>query len=149
MATDKKPAGKTASAKSSFLDSYFGLTANGTNVPHRSDGGPDHVPDDGLHHLRQSAAFSAKAGMDKGAVFVATCIAAAVCSVVMGLYANYPIALAPGMGLNAFFAFTVVLTYKYTWQQALAAVFLSGVLFFLLSIFRICANTSSTRSRET
>ena len=51
----------------------------------------------------------------------------------MGLYANYPIALAPGMGLNAFFAFTVVLGYKYTWQQALAAVFLSGVLFFLIS----------------
>ena len=55
----------------------------------------------------------------------------------MALYANYPIALAPGMGLNAFFAFTVVLTYKYTWQQALAAVFCSGVLFFLISIFRI------------
>ena len=55
----------------------------------------------------------------------------------MALYANYPIALAPGMGLNAFFAFTVVLTMKYTWQQALAAVFCSGVIFFLISIFRI------------
>ena len=77
------------------------------------------------------------AGMDKGAVFVATCIAAAVSTLVMALYANYPIALAPGMGLNAFFAFTVVLGYKYTWQQALAAVFCSGVLFFLISIFRI------------
>jgi AGZA family xanthine/uracil permease-like MFS transporter len=52
----------------------------------------------------------------------------------MGLYANYPIALAPGMGLNAFFAFTIVLSYKYTFQQALAAVFLSGVLFFILSV---------------
>src|SRR5262249_24453569 len=77
------------------------------------------------------------AGMDKGAVFVATCIAAAVSTLVMGFYANYPIALAPGMGLNAFFAFTVVLSYKYTWQQALAAVFCSGVLFFLISVFRI------------
>src|SRR5260370_18570642 len=77
------------------------------------------------------------AGMDKGAVFTATCIAAAVSTLVMAFYANYPIALAPGMGLNAFFAFTVVLTYKYTWQQALAAVFCSGVLFFLISIFRI------------
>jgi AGZA family xanthine/uracil permease-like MFS transporter len=77
------------------------------------------------------------AGMDKGAVFVATCIAAAVSTMVMALYANYPIALAPGMGLNAFFAFTVVLTMKYTWQQALAAVFCSGVIFFLISIFRI------------
>jgi AGZA family xanthine/uracil permease-like MFS transporter len=55
----------------------------------------------------------------------------------MALYANYPIALAPGMGLNAFFAFTVVLTMKYSWQQALAAVFCSGVIFFLISIFRI------------
>jgi adenine/guanine/hypoxanthine permease len=77
------------------------------------------------------------AGMDKGAVFVATCIAAAVSTLVMALYANYPIALAPGMGLNAFFAFTVVLTYKYTWQQALAGVFCSGVIFLLISIFRI------------
>jgi AGZA family xanthine/uracil permease-like MFS transporter len=76
-------------------------------------------------------------GMDKGAVFVATCIAAAVSTMVMALYANYPIALAPGMGLNAFFAFTVVLTMKYTWQQALAAVFCSGVIFFLISIFRV------------
>ena len=75
--------------------------------------------------------------MDKGAVFVATCIAAAVSTLVMALYANYPIALAPGMGLNAFFAFTVVLSYKYTWQQALAGVFCSGVIFFLISIFRI------------
>jgi len=77
------------------------------------------------------------AGMDKGAVFVATCIAAAVSTAVMALYANYPIALAPGMGLNAFFAFTVVLAMKYTWQQALAAVFCSGVIFLLISIFRI------------
>ena len=77
------------------------------------------------------------AGMDKGAVFVATCVAAAASTLVMALYANYPIALAPGMGLNAFFAFTVVLTYKYTWQQALAGVFCSGVIFFLISVFRI------------
>jgi len=75
-----------------------------------------------------------KAGMDGGAVFVATCLAAAASTFVMAFYANYPIALAPGMGLNAFFAFTVVLTYKYTWQQGLAAVFCSGVLFFIISI---------------
>jgi AGZA family xanthine/uracil permease-like MFS transporter len=82
-------------------------------------------------------AILGKTGMDTGAVFVATCVAAAVSTMVMALYANYPIALAPGMGINAFFAFTVVLTYKYTWQQALAAVFCSGVLFFLISVFRI------------
>lgn len=79
----------------------------------------------------------AKTGMDQGAVFVATCLAAALGSLVMGLLANYPIALAPGMGLNAFFTYTVVLTMGYTWQVALGAVFLSGVLFFALSIFRI------------
>lgn len=79
----------------------------------------------------------AKTGMDQGAVFVATCLAAALGSLVMGLLANYPIALAPGMGLNAFFTYTVVLTMGYTWQVALGAVFLSGLLFFALSIFRI------------
>src|SRR6185312_54276 len=82
-------------------------------------------------------AILGKTGMDAGAVFVATCIAAAVSTAVMALYANYPIALAPGMGINAFFAFTVVLTYKYTWQQALAAVFCSGVIFFFISVFKI------------
>jgi len=76
-------------------------------------------------------------GMDKGAIFVATCIASAVSTLVMALYANYPIALAPGMGLNAFFAFTVVLGHKFTWQQGLAAVFCSGVLFFILSVLPI------------
>src|SRR5262249_57608425 len=64
-------------------------------------------------------------------------VGAAVSTFVMAFYANYPIALAPGMGINAFFAFTVVLTYNYTWQQALAAVFCSGVLFFLISVFPI------------
>ena len=76
-------------------------------------------------------------GMDKGAVFVATCLAAAIGSTVMGLIANYPIALAPGMGLNAFFTYTVVLHMGHTWQVALGAVFISAVCFFLLSIFRI------------
>lgn len=76
-------------------------------------------------------------GMDFGAVFVATCLAAAIGTLIMGLWANYPIALAPGMGLNAFFSFTVVGSMGYSWQVALGAVFLSGVLFFLLSILRV------------
>ncbi|WP_282343929.1 NCS2 family permease, partial [Pseudomonas sp. PS02288] len=76
-------------------------------------------------------------GMDKGAIFVATCLAAAIGSAIMGLIANYPIALAPGMGLNAFFTYTVVLHMGHTWQVALGAVFLSACMFFLLSIFRI------------
>ncbi|WED21295.1 NCS2 family permease [Vibrio sp. JC009] len=76
-------------------------------------------------------------GMDKGAVFVATCLAAAIGCFVMGLIANYPIAQAPGMGLNAFFTYSVVLGMGHTWQVALAAVFVSGVLFILLSVFKI------------
>jgi AGZA family xanthine/uracil permease-like MFS transporter len=77
------------------------------------------------------------AGMPKDAVFVATCLAAALGSAIMGLYANYPIALAPGMGLNAYFAFAVVQGMGFTWQQALGAVFISGCLFILISLFKL------------
>jgi adenine/guanine/hypoxanthine permease len=77
------------------------------------------------------------AGMPKDAVFVATCIAAALGSLIMGLYANYPIALAPGMGLNAYFAYVVVKGMGYTWEVALGAVFVSGCLFILVSVFRL------------
>ena len=77
------------------------------------------------------------AGMPKGAVFVATCLIAALGSAVMALYANYPIAIAPGMGLNAYFAYVVVLHMGYTWQAALGAVFISGCLFLLVTVFRI------------
>ena len=76
-------------------------------------------------------------GMDRDAVFVATCLAAAIGCFIMGLVANYPVAQAPGMGLNAFFTYTVVFQLGYTWQVALAAVFLSGVCFILLSLFKI------------
>ena len=75
-----------------------------------------------------------QAGMDFGAVFVATCIAAATGSILMGLLANYPIAQAPGMGQNAFFTFAVVIGGGHTWQTALGAVFISGVLFVVLSV---------------
>ena len=73
-------------------------------------------------------------GMDRNAVFVATCLAAALGSIVMGLVANWPIGMAPGMGLNAFFAFTVVATLGFSWQQALGAVFISGAIFVLLTV---------------
>ena len=76
----------------------------------------------------------ADAGMDKGAVFVATALAAIVGSLIMGVIAKFPIALAPGMGLNAFFAYTVVLTYGIPWQTGLTGVFFSGVIFILLSL---------------
>ncbi|MBM7700556.1 NCS2 family permease [Kurthia huakuii] len=76
----------------------------------------------------------ADAGMDKGAVFVATALAAIVGSLIMGVLAKFPIALAPGMGLNAFFAYTVVLTYGIPWQTGLTGVFFSGIIFILLSL---------------
>ncbi|MFT9488029.1 MULTISPECIES: NCS2 family permease [Tepidibacillus] len=76
-------------------------------------------------------------GMDMGAVFVATAVSAAIGSLLMGLLANYPIALAPGMGLNAYFTFTVVLGMKVPWQTALAAVFISGAIFFILTLTKI------------
>lgn len=73
-------------------------------------------------------------GMDRDAVFVATCLAAALGSLVMALVANWPIGMAPGMGLNAFFAFTVVAALGFTWQQALGAVFISGIIFVILTV---------------
>ena len=77
------------------------------------------------------------AGMPKDAVFVATCLIAALGSAIMGLYANYPIAMAPGIGLNAYFAYAVVLHRGFTWQAALGAVFISGCLFLVVTLFGI------------
>lgn len=77
------------------------------------------------------------AGMDFGAVFVATCISSAFACMMMGLIANYPIALAPGMGLNAYFTFAVVKGMGISWQVALGAVFVSGIIFIILSLFKV------------
>ncbi len=74
------------------------------------------------------------AGMDKGAVFTATVISSVLATLVMAVYAKLPFALAPGMGLNAFFAYTVVLTMGYSWQFALTAVFIEGIIFILLTL---------------
>ena len=85
----------------------------------------------------KAAAFTAFNDPIVGAVLVATCLSAALGTLLMGLLANYPFAQAPGMGLNAFFTFTVVLGMGYTWQQALAAVFISGVVFILITITKL------------
>ena len=77
------------------------------------------------------------AGMDKAAVFSATVIAAAVATLVMAFYAKKPFALASGMGLNAFFAYTLVAVMGYTWQEALAAVLFEGIIFILLTVLRV------------
>ena len=76
----------------------------------------------------------AQSGMDYGAIFVGTCLAASFACLFMGLYANWPVGLAPGMGLNAFFTYTVVGEMGYTWEVALGAVFIAGTLFFIMSI---------------
>src|SRR4029077_17070356 len=120
----------------SFLERYFGLHESGTDVRTEFLAGITTFLTM-VYIVFVNPQILGNAGMDKGAVFVATCIAAAASTLVMAFYANYPIALAPGMGLNAFFAFTVVLEHKYSWQQALAAVFCSGVIFFLISVFNI------------
>ena len=77
------------------------------------------------------------AGMDKGSVFSATVIAAVIATGVMAFYARLPFALAPAMGVNAFFAYTLVLVMGYTWQQALAAVLVEGIVFILLTLFKV------------
>jgi AGZA family xanthine/uracil permease-like MFS transporter len=125
-----------AEAPQSVLDRIFGLDKSGSNLRTEFVAGLTTFLTM-VYIVFVNPQILGNTGMDKGAVFVATCIAAAVSTMVMALYVNYPIALAPGMGLNAFFAFTVVLAMKYTWQQALAAVFCSGVIFFLISIFRV------------
>tara|TARA_Y100000768_G_scaffold310710_1_gene245134 strand:- start:5646 stop:6821 length:1176 start_codon:yes stop_codon:yes gene_type:complete len=79
----------------------------------------------------------AVSGMDLGASFVGTCLAASLACIIMGVYSNWPVSLAPGMGLNAFFTYTVVGEMGYSWEVALGAVFLAGVLFFIMSVTRL------------
>lgn len=87
--------------------------------------------------LAVNPSLLSQAGMDKGAVFTATALAACIGTFMMALLSNYPVALAPGMGLNAYFVYTVVLGMGYTWQMALAAVLVEGILFILLSLVNV------------
>ncbi|PWB15184.1 NCS2 family permease [Comamonas sp. JNW] len=120
----------------SALDNYFKLGEHGTTVRTEVLAGITTFLTM-AYIMFVNPSILGDAGMPKGAVFVATCLIAALGSVLMGLYANYPIAVAPGMGLNAYFAYVVVLGMGYTWQAALGAVFVSGCLFLLVTIFRI------------
>lgn len=119
-----------------MLERLFQLSAHGTNVRTEIIAGLTTFLTM-AYIIFVNPAMMADAGIDPGAAFVATCLAAALGTLIMGLWANYPIALAPGMGLNAFFSYTVVGSMGYSWQVALGAVFLSGFLFFLLSIFKV------------
>ena len=119
-----------------MLERLFKLQANGTTVRKEVLAGFTTFLTMAYIIVVNPSILSAT-GMDFGAVFVATCLAATIGTLIMGLWANYPIALAPGMGLNAFFSFTVVGGMGYSWQVALGAVFISGFIFFLLSIFKV------------
>ncbi len=117
----------------SALDNYFKLTENKTDAKTEIIAGITTFVTMAYILFVNPNILSAT-GMDPNSVFLATTLSAAVGTFMMGFYANLPFAQAPGMGLNAFFAFSVVLVLGYTWQQALAIVFLSGILFILLTV---------------
>jgi AGZA family xanthine/uracil permease-like MFS transporter len=119
-----------------LLDRLFALSARGTSVKREAVAGLTTFMAMS-YVLFVNPAMLAQTGMDQGAVFVATCLAAALGCLLMGLLANLPVALAPGMGLNAFFTYVIVVEQGHSWQTALACVFFSGCLFLLLSIFKI------------
>ena len=115
-----------------MLERLFHLQASGTTVRREVVAGCTTFMTLSYIIFVQPAVLSA-AGMDAGAVMAATCIASALAMVLMAFLANYPIALAPGMGQNFYFAFTVCLALGISWQHALGAVFIAGVFFILIS----------------
>lgn len=115
---------------------YFGLEEAGTNLRTEVLAGVTTFLTM-AYIIFVNPAILGDAGMPKDSVFVATCLVAALASLIMGLFANYPIACAPGMGLNAYFAYTVVKGMGFTWQAALGAVFVSGCLFVAVTVFRV------------
>ena len=118
------------------LNRFFGLEQHGTDVRTEVTAGVTTFLTMAYIAVVNPQILS-DAGMPFDAVFVATCVAAAFGTLVMGLWANLPIALAPGMGLNAFFTYSVVLGLGHSWEVALGAVFVSGVLFLTLSILPV------------
>lgn len=119
-----------------MIEKYFHLRANHTNVQTEIIAGVTTFLTM-AYILVVNPSILGKAGMDTSAVFTATAIASIIGTLIMALYAKLPIAMAPGMGLNAFFAFTVVLAMGYTWEFALTAVFLEGILFIILTFFNV------------
>ena len=119
-----------------FINRFFKLKENKTNVRIELIGGLTTFMTMSYIIFVQPAILST-AGMDKGAVMFATCVSSALATLLMGLLAKYPIALAPAMGHNVFFAVIVCGTMGYTWQVALGAIFISGTVFIILSIFGV------------
>ena len=122
-----------SAAPKGFLDRFFKLTEHGTNVRTELIAGLTTFVTMAYIIFVNPDTLKAT-GMDQGALYMSTIIAAAVATLVMGLFANWPFALAPGMGLNAFFAFSLVLGMKLPWQTALGAVFISGILALLVTL---------------
>src|SRR3712207_3960982 len=118
------------------MDRFFGLRKRGTTARREALAGATTFLTM-AYILAINPQILTQAGMDQGAAFVATCLGAAIGSALMGLLANLPIALAPGMGLNAYFTFAVVLGAGVSWQAALGAGFLSGLLFLAVSLLRV------------
>lgn len=119
-----------------MLEKIFKLESNGTNVKTEVLAGITTFMTM-AYILAVNPSILSATGMDSGAIFTSTALAAMVGTLLMALFANYPFALAPGMGLNAYFAYTVVLGMGYTWQTALTAVFIEGIIFIILSATNI------------
>jgi AGZA family xanthine/uracil permease-like MFS transporter len=119
-----------------FIKKYFGLEERGSTIRMELGAGLATFLTMSYIIFVQPAVLGA-AGMDKGAVFTATCLASALACFIMGLYANYPIAQAPLMGENFFFTYAVVLGMGYTWEKALALVFISGLVFLALTLTKL------------
>ena len=117
----------------SVLDNFFAVSEHQTNIQKEILAGVTTFITM-AYIIFVNPQMMAQSGMDYGAIFVGTCLAAAVACLFMGLYANWPVGLAPGMGLNAFFTYTVVGEMGYSWEVALGAVFIAGILFFIMSI---------------
>ena len=116
-----------------FLSNFFKLAENHTDINRELMAGLTTFITM-VYIIFVNPQLMASSGMDQGASLVGTCLAAALACLVMGIFANWPVGLAPGMGLNAFFTFTVVGEMGYSWQVALGAVLIAGVLFFLMSV---------------
>ncbi|WP_286302297.1 NCS2 family permease [Vibrio apostichopi] len=123
-------------ANNGFLEKLFKIKAHGSSIKNELVGGVTTFATM-AYIIFVNPQIMAASGMDAGAVFVATCIGAAIGCLLMGLFANWPVGLAPGMGLNAFFSFTVVSEMGYSWEVALGAVFISGILFVGMSFYKV------------
>ena len=136
IASQSPPSSSSRSGGRGLLDRFFKLTEHKTNIRTELIAGLTTFITMG-YIIFVNPNIMANAGIDHGAAFVATCIGAALGCFLMGLYANWPVGLAPGMGLNAFFTYTVVGEMGYSWEVALGAVFISGVIFAILSIWKV------------